>query len=90
MLYTDADVSIRDAYKRTPLHYAVLNGHGAMALLLLEYHADVATRDVWNSTPLHQAAMRGHEAVLRMLLNKSADVVAADVRGIPHCITLHY
>ena len=81
ILYTGGDVSTRDGYRRTPLHYAALYGHEAISLLLLEHHADVAAKDVWNSTPLHQAAIRGHEAVLRMLLNKGANVAAQDVDG---------
>ena len=91
ILYTGADVSIRDSYRRTPLHYAALYGHEAMALLLLEFRADVAAQDVWNATPLHQAVIRGHEAVVRILLDKGADVAAADADGytpLHHAVVL--
>ncbi|KAJ5614382.1 hypothetical protein N7528_008036 [Penicillium herquei] len=61
--------------KLTALHYAVLNKHIAVALLLLENKAKVNVRDGklgW--TPLHCAAGVGDEELVEILLEAGAEV----------------
>jgi ankyrin repeat protein len=64
-----ADVNAKDAFDRTPLHWACYNDHSQVAKELLEHGADTEAKAVLGWTPLHLAAINGHLAVLIELLN---------------------
>ncbi|KAJ0116868.1 hypothetical protein J7T55_010019 [Diaporthe amygdali] len=67
----------------TALHYAICNGHGSTAKLLLARGA--STRDVGGGgvTALHTAARQGMESIIDHLIdNKLVDINAGDVDGI--------
>ena len=51
-------LAIRDRWGRTPLHWAVVNGHSGIVKLLLELGASPAERDGAGETPLEIAERR--------------------------------
>jgi ankyrin repeat protein len=76
LIRTLADLNLRDAEGRTPLHHAIELEHDDIALKLLGSGADAALR-VFSSTTsragvnaLHLAAARGRTALLRVLLDR--------------------
>jgi len=74
-------VMSKDSEGKTPLHYAVLNGHKDVVELLLNYKADINVKDKDGYTPLYEAAKGGHKEVAELLLTKKADVNAKDNKG---------
>lgn len=60
----------------TPLHYAAMGGHKAVAVLLIEKGADVNGRDTRRSTPLHSACI-SREAVANYDIKKGPNVEAS-------------
>ena len=79
-----ANVDSRDKSDRTPLLWAVQNGHEAVVKLLLATgKVDVDSRDKSDRTPLLWAAQKGHEAVVKLLLaTGKVDVDAKDKGGL--------
>ena len=72
------DVNFLNAQDESPLMYAALNGHLALAKKLIAKDADV-NKTGW--TPLHYAATNGHVEVMRLLLDSSAFVDAESPNG---------
>jgi hypothetical protein len=72
------DVNFLNAQDESPLMYAALNGHLALAKKLIEKDADV-NKTSW--TPLHYAATKGHVEVMRLLLEHNAFVDAESPNG---------
>jgi cytohesin len=89
----DTDVDTEEEESKdvgTPLQIAVVLGHAALVLLLLEHgtapsdkndagatilhNAGFANKGSW--TPLHCAAWKGHVAVMLVLIDKGAEVSA--------------
>ncbi|KAF8463029.1 ankyrin repeat-containing domain protein, partial [Russula ochroleuca] len=62
--------------KLSPLHLASRQGHGDVALVLLEHGADLTAQTDDGSTPLHVASKEGCENAVRSLLEHGADVTA--------------
>lgn len=74
-----ANVDIRDAVGRTPLHHhAATSGHLAIIELLLQHGADVNARDISGNTPLHKAI---DVDVVALLISRGADVNAINKYG---------
>eukprot|EP00730_Choanoeca_flexa_P009566 TRINITY_DN12671_c0_g1_i6.p1 TRINITY_DN12671_c0_g1~~TRINITY_DN12671_c0_g1_i6.p1 ORF type:complete len:128 (+),score=16.15 TRINITY_DN12671_c0_g1_i6:59-385(+) len=71
----------KDDYNRTLLHWACLDGHLAVAEMLIRKGADMEAKDKDNRTPLHFACVNGHLAVAEMLIGKGADMEAKDWVG---------
>ncbi|KAJ6031165.1 hypothetical protein N7540_001897 [Penicillium herquei] len=72
-------LNARGCNNLTALHYAVINRHIKVALLLLENNARVNVRDGklgW--TPLHCAAGVGNEELVEILLEAGAEVNSQD------------
>ena len=68
-----ANVNSKDSYGRTPLYWAVQNGHKAILKLLLETgKVDVECKDENDWTLLSWAIEGGHEAVVELLLKAGA------------------
>ena len=72
------DVNFLNAQDESPLMYAALNGHLALAKKLIEKDADV-NKTGW--TPLHYAATKGHVEIMRLLLDNNAFVDAESPNG---------
>jgi ankyrin repeat domain-containing protein 50 len=72
-----AQVDSKDRYGRTPLVYAVWNGHIAVIKLLLKAGASIDLRDGIDGTPLSYAICNGRDDVLKLLFKKGnkADLV---------------
>ena len=70
-------VDSKDSSGQTPLSWAAIEGHEAIATLLLS-RGDVAadSQDRFCRTPLSWAAIEGHEAIAKLLLSRGD--VAAD------------
>jgi ankyrin repeat protein len=72
--HKDANPNITDGYSRTPLHYAVENGHQEVVKLLLDKDADPNIENRYSGrTPLQNAVENGHQEVVKLLLDKDAD-----------------
>lgn len=60
------DLSITDAFGRTPLHNAILGQHHLVVELLLSGGANVRVKDERGDTPLHTAVRIGDERILQV------------------------
>jgi uncharacterized protein len=81
-LKANADlVYSKDAFGRTPLHWAAIEGHKEVAELLLASRAEVDARNSLGATPLHVAALNGRIEVARLLLDNQAAVDARSNDG---------
>lgn len=67
--------------KRTPLHYAVLNGNSELVKLLINHKANVNAKSFYSMTPLHYAAEEGFIDIARLLLENDAEVNITDQFG---------
>jgi ankyrin repeat protein len=72
------DVNFLNLEDESPLMFAALNGHLALAKKLIEKEADV-NKTGW--TPLHYAATNGHVEIMRLLLDNNAFVDAESPNG---------
>lgn len=62
-----------------PLHWAVINHHGPLVLLLLRLGVTVDIReDVESGAPIHWGAKHGHEEMVRILLSNGADIAVCN------------
>jgi len=71
------DLSVRGDYG-IPVHAALYNGRGDVALLLLGHCVDVDVRGIDDRTPLHMAVDRGLLEVARTLIKRGASINARD------------
>ena len=65
----------------TALHWAALNGHKDVVVLLLANKAELDAKDISGDTALHWAAQQGHKDVVELLLANKAEVDAKDICG---------
>lgn len=72
------DVNFLNLDDESPLMFAALNGHLALAQNLIGKEADV-NKTGW--TPLHYAATNGHVEIMRLLLEHNAFVDAESPNG---------
>jgi ankyrin repeat protein len=72
------DVNFLNADDESPLMFAALNGHLALAKKLIDKEADV-NKTGW--TPLHYAATKGHLEIMRLLFEHNAFVDAESPNG---------
>ena len=74
-------VDSRDGGQNTPLIWASVHGHRAVAALLCDRGADVNAENEWGSTPAIQASWRGHLDTLQLLVSRRADIHHRDQVG---------
>jgi len=83
VLALGADINKRDAYGRSPVHWAVLSDDVGCLQLLIDAGADLNTRSyVKKSTPLHLACTHGYSHSVRCLLDAGADYNIKDSLGL--------
>lgn len=70
-----------DSARRTPLHYAALEGHASEVVRLLAEGSDPDAPDAQGFVPLHFAAQEFHPEVVRALLEGGARVDVANSFG---------
>jgi len=75
------NLSLRFEDGQTPLHFAAMHGHTAVAKFLLEGDANTSAQDSAGATPLHEAIRYGNLEVARLLLAGGANVNATDNLG---------
>lgn len=67
----------------TPLHYAIVTNHPAIADLLIRKGADIRTKYRSGTSPLHLAASRGLTGVVQLLLARGVPVNDSGADGAP-------
>ncbi|KAK0724323.1 hypothetical protein B0H67DRAFT_102434 [Lasiosphaeris hirsuta] len=72
------NINTRDKYGRTPLSYAALNGHVAIAKLLIKARARADSEDDIGGTPISYAIFSGEEAVISLLQKRGSMASSAD------------
>jgi ankyrin repeat protein len=61
LLKNNAPLDIKDAQKKTALHWAAMGGHTEVVKELIQMGAKKDEQDDTGKTPLHLAAMEGHK-----------------------------
>ena len=76
------DVDAADLMNQSPLHMACLQGHTAVAQLLLEAGAEVnAASAEMGTRPIHRASMGGNLEITQMLIRAGAEINCTDEAG---------
>ncbi|XP_078619964.1 transient receptor potential cation channel subfamily A member 1-like [Branchiostoma floridae x Branchiostoma japonicum] len=83
------DINAQDHHGRTPLHWAVKEGHPEAVELLLQHGADAEVQDEEQAAPIHMAVETAHVECLKALLNHP-DSVNVNLPGHGGAIPLHY
>ena len=82
LLKSGNHLNTKDGWGRTPLLWAVEQGHEAVVKLLLESGADLESKDEeFGQTPLLWAVIYGNEAVVKLLVEKGAGLESKDTFG---------
>jgi predicted amidohydrolase len=71
-------LALVDKWKRTPLHWAALNGDKRLVEAFLGKQRDINAIDIGGRTALHWAATNGHTEIVKLLLDKKADMDVID------------
>lgn len=82
-------INYPDSNKRTPLHYAAINGNLAQINWLLDRGAESDIRDYRFQTALHLAVMKGSEEVVRRLVGVMS-CESLDAQDAQHMTAVHY
>jgi ankyrin repeat protein len=82
LIERNADVTVKDNNKRTPLIVAVENDHVEIVKLLLNKGVDVNINDRNGRTVLITAANKGYLEIVRLLLDRVSDINARDNTGM--------
>lgn len=77
----DIDIAQQDLHGRTALICAVIEGNGAVEVLLKHEGNDIDRQDNLGNTALMHALTHGYEPHIRLLLDAGADLHVKDIRG---------
>ena len=77
----DPNPIVRKYFGRTPLEYAVTEGHSDVVIALVGAGANVDIRHTTGKTPLHMAAINADLKLMELLIAKGADINSRDVDG---------
>ncbi|KAF3019778.1 hypothetical protein E8E14_011691 [Neopestalotiopsis sp. 37M] len=77
---TDPDAQDKD-HRRTPLMWAVLNGHKEVVQALLDEEVRCELKDPFGQTALSLASRMGFEPIVRLLIEFDADCKTKDKHG---------
>ncbi|KPM12008.1 ankyrin repeat domain containing protein 38 [Sarcoptes scabiei] len=84
------NVNALDSYKRTPLHFAAVNGNLRIIKQLLIAGAHINIQDGDGRTPLIKAIECGHNDVVLMLMDRQPNIDLADFdqgnTAVHHCL----
>jgi ankyrin repeat protein len=78
LIYSGADVRLRNENGITPLHLLAAHGKIQAAEVLLKYGAEIDANDRWGKTPLHYASEYGQAETVDFLLKKGASINTRD------------
>ncbi len=82
ILKYDPDLEVRESKANaTPLHFAAVNNHVEILVMLLEKGANPEARLINGLTTLHIAAEHGSIEMVEAILKKNVDITARDVHG---------
>jgi len=87
---TAANVNFQDASGYTPLHYAALNDHQSIVVLLLRNAASTLTVDKQGNSPLHLAAWKGNNEIVISLLTHGPSIAKINQKNKENETALHF
>ncbi|MCK9544348.1 MAG: ankyrin repeat domain-containing protein [Novosphingobium sp.] len=76
LVYSGADINVRDNDGSTALMYAAAHGYRNIAYILIKLGADINVKDNYGYTILMLAAQAGHTDIVRMLIDSGVDINA--------------
>jgi ankyrin repeat protein len=80
-LNAGADINILDKYKRSALHYAVMQNHIEVVKFLLKSGININSQNIFNCTPLHYASNKGFATIVMLLFDSDANRTLTDNTG---------
>lgn len=78
----DADVNKVIGFGKTPIFYAVENGHIDMVKLLMEKGAKINVRDDEGRGPLTMAAIKGNDAMVKAMVEAGGEIDSKGKEGM--------
>ncbi|KAH9124568.1 hypothetical protein AeMF1_004690 [Aphanomyces euteiches] len=81
LLADDTNLNFKDETGRTALHWASMQNHMEVVVLLLYFRALVDEADAFGNTPLHLASSYGTLKIVKALLAHGASVTAINSSG---------
>jgi ankyrin repeat protein len=81
LINDSANIEAKDRSYRTPVYWAVLEGHEATVKLLIGRGADIEAKNIEGQTPLWIATWEQNEAIIKLLIKKGADIEAKNIEG---------
>ena len=81
LLHRGAHINAKGHQNKSPLHYAIENGHLDAVKILLGYKAKVNSKNKKRETPLHLASSNGHLEIVQFLLEHGANPDAMDINN---------
>lgn len=87
LLGQNADINVRDAEQKTPLHWAASEAHSEVVQTLIHNGADIHAQDYTGATPLHAVVkyatprLNERREIIGILIDEGASIYARDYQG---------